>query len=186
MGFIIGIVVLVVLLAIWFFGTYNSLVGLKMKTEEAFSTMDVYLKKRYDLIPNFVETVKGYAAHEQNTLTQVIQARNQAYSSQTVSEKIENENALSGALSRLMVLTENYPQLKADGNFIELQRQLSSMEGELAQSRKYYNAVVKQLNTRIHTFPSMIVAGFMGLSAQKFFEVSGPDERQNVKVDFSK
>ncbi len=182
----IGIIVLVVLLALWFFGTYNSLVHLKMKAEEAFSTIDVYLKKRYDLIPNFVETVKGYAAHEKETLAAVIEARNQAYSSKTISEKVESENNFSGALGRLMVLTEAYPDLKANANFIELQRELSSMEDELAQARKYYNAVIKQLNTKILSFPAMIVASFMGMSTQSFFEVTSAEERQNVKVDFSK
>jgi LemA protein len=182
MAFII-VPVVVVILVIIVIAIYNSLIGLRNKTDEAFATMDVYLKKRYDLIPNLVETVKGYAAHERETLEKVIQARNMAISSQNLDERQQNENMLSGTLRSLFALSESYPQLKADGGFMQLQSQLQQLENEISQSRKYYNAVVKTLNTRVEMFPSNIVARAMGLVKYPYF-MADELERQNIQVKF--
>ncbi|NLP48033.1 MAG: LemA family protein [Clostridiales bacterium] len=157
---------------------------MRNKVEEAFATMDVYLKKRYDLIPNLVETVKGYAKHESETLEKVVQARNLAVGAQTTEEKVAGENILQGTLKSLFALAESYPDLKANENFISLQGQLSQMEGEVANSRKYYNAVVKEFNTRVEVFPSNLVAKLFGFSRKTLFEVEAAEERQNVKVQF--
>lgn len=185
MWYLIALAVVVVLIVIWYVATYNKFVVLKVKIEEAFSTIDVYLKKRYDLIPNLVETVKGYASHESSTFEAVINARSRAHDSSTVEEKIANEGELTRALGRLMVLQENYPQLKADTQFMNLQTQLNSLEGEIAQSRKYYNGVVKSFNTMIISFPSMIVANMAKFEKAEFFIVEQEEERQNVKVSFN-
>lgn len=185
MPYIIAAIALVVLLGLWYAATYNKLVGLKVRVEEAFSTMDVFLKKRYDLIPNLVETVKGYATHESSTLEAVIQARANAQDSKTMQEKIENEGELTKTLGRLMMLTENYPNLKADTQFLNLQNQLQSLEGEISQARKYYNGIVKSFNTVIMSFPSMFVASMAKFEKAEFFNIE-EEERQNVKVSFSK
>ncbi len=179
---IIGIIV--VLILIWFISTYNTLVVWRNKVEEAFSTMDVYLKKRYDLIPNLVETVKGYAKHEQGTLEAVIKARNSALAAPTTADKVEAENQFSGALRQLFALQESYPELKANTNFLELQGDLRLMEGDIANSRKYYNGVCKEFNTKIELFPTNLIAGLLGFRKQPLFTVSDESERQNVKVSF--
>ena len=182
---VILVVAAVALLIIWLVSTYNKLVKRKLKVEEAFSTIDVFLKKRYDLIPNLVETVKGYAAHESETLEKVVSARAKALDSSTIEQKLESEQGLSAALGRLLMVAENYPQLKADVHFTRMMDQLSSLEGEIATSRRYYNAVVKDFNTVIASFPSMIVARMGGFVPEPFF--NAPEgERENVKVDFSK
>ena len=152
--------------------------------EEAWSTIDVQLKKRYDLIPNLVETVKGYAKHESGTLEAVIKARNIAISAKTTDEKINAENALSGTLKSLFKLKEAYPELKANQNFIDLQNQLRNIEDEIASARRYYNAVVREFNTRLEIFPSNIVARRIRLEKQKYFELDSEEERKNVKVQF--
>ncbi|MEG0077521.1 LemA family protein [Anaerorhabdus sp.] len=179
---IIGIIVAVIL--VWAISSYNSFITWKNKVEEAFSTMDVYLKKRYDMIPNLVETVKGYAKHESETLEAVISARNKAASATTIEGKIEAEKGLSGVLGRLFALTESYPDLKANQNFIELQTQIKQMEEEIANSRKYYNGVVKEFNTRCETFPSNLVASIFGFKKQPMFVVTDEVQRENVKVQF--
>ena len=184
MPYLIGFIVFVVLIAFWAISVYNGLIGLKNKVEEAFSTMDVYLKKRYDLIPNLVETVKGYAKHEKETLEAVIQARNTAVSSVGPEAKIANENALTGTLSKLFALAEAYPDLKANTNFIDLQTQLKSLEDEIANARKYYNGTVRQFNTSIQVFPTNLLAAPLGFKKQPLFEVESDTERQNVKVSF--
>ncbi len=180
------IIVLAVVAAVilWFIATYNGFITLKNKIEESFATMDVYLKKRYDLIPNLVETVKGYAGHEKETLSAVIAARNQAVSGNTIDEKIAAEKGLSGALGRLFALTESYPDLKANTNFMDLQGQLKVMEDEIANSRKYYNAVVKQFNTMVESIPSNIVAMIAKFTKRPMFEIEDENERNNVKVSF--
>lgn len=185
MYYAIGIAAVLVLIGIWYAATYNKLVGLKVRVEEAFATIDVFLKKRYDLIPNLVETVKGYASHESETLEAVIQARANAHDSKSIQEKIENEGELTKALGRLMVLTENYPNLKADTQFLNLQNQLQALENEISQSRKYYNGIVKSFNTMILSFPSMFVASLSKFTKAEFFNIE-EEERQNVKVSFSK
>ena len=163
---------------------YNGFIKLKNNCEEAFATMDVYLKKRYDLIPNLVETVKGYAAHEKETLTKVIEARNMAQGAATVEEKIAGENQLQGTLKSLFAIAENYPDLKANQNFLDLQDQLKKVEEDIANSRKYYNAVVKQFNVKCEAFPSNIIAGIFKFEKKAMFEVDSAEERQNVKVSF--
>ncbi|HZJ78602.1 MAG TPA: LemA family protein [Clostridia bacterium] len=174
----------VVIIAIWFISAYNGFVRLRNKVEEAFSTMDVYLVKRYDLIPNLVETVKGYAGHEKDTLEKVISARNMAMNAKTVEDRIEGENAIQGTLKSLFAVAEAYPDLKANTNFMDLQRQLQTMEGEIANSRKYYNAVVKQFNTKTEVFPNNIVAGAFNFSRKPLFEVEDEGQRRNVNVQF--
>lgn len=178
------LLVIIVIILIWFVATYNTFVSLKNKVEEAFSTMDVYLVKRYDLIPNLVETVKGYAKHESETLEGVIKARNAAMNASTPATKIESENQLSGVLSKFMALAESYPELKANTNFLDLQKQLQDMEEEIANSRKYYNGVVKTLNTKCETIPSNIVANICHFEKQPLFVVNDQVQRENVKVQF--
>lgn len=185
-GIIVAAVVVVVLIlgiVIWYISTYNTLQRLKNRVEEGWSTIDVQLKKRYDLIPNLVETVKGYAAHESKTLEAVIAARNAAMTA-TGDGKMAAENALTGTLKSLFALQENYPQLKANTNFMDLQQQLKSIETEIASARRYYNGTVKELNTRIDMFFSGIIARKMRLEKRKYFELDSEEERKNVSVKF--
>lgn len=179
---IIGAVLFI--LVIWVIGSYNGFVKLKNSIEEAFSTMDVYLKKRYDLIPNLVETVKGYASHEKETLERVMAARNMAASATTMEGRVEGENMLQGTLKSLFAVAEAYPDLKANTNFMELQGELRRMEDEIANSRKYYNAVVKSFNTKRELFPATIIAGLFHFEKKPLFEVAEAGERENVKVQF--
>lgn len=178
---LIGIVVIVAFYAI---AQYNGFVKLRNLVEEAFSTMDVYLKKRYDLIPNLVETVKGYAAHESETLEGVIAARNAAGHASTPEARMQAEGDLSQVMGRLFALTESYPDLKANTNFMDLQGQLKTIETEIAQSRKYYNGTVRQYNTKRESFPSNIIAGMFNFTAKPLYEVANVEERENVKVQF--
>lgn len=182
-GLIIVIAVIAVLV-IWFIAMYNGFVKIKNRVDEAFATIDVYLKKRYDLIPNLVETVRGYAAHEQGTLEKVVQARNMAQSASSDQEKIEADNMLSGTLKSLFAVAEGYPDLKANTNFIDLQNQLKAVEEDIANARKYYNAVVREFNTKREVFPSNIIAGMFRFDARPLYEVETAEERQNVKVQF--
>ena len=175
---------LVVAFALYAVGGYNSLVSLRNQVEEAFSTMDVYLTKRYDLIPNLVETVKGYAKHEKETLEAVISARNKAVNATTMEGKIEAENAMSGVIGRLFALAEAYPDLKANTNFLDLQTQLKSIEDDIANARKYFNGVTRQYNTKIEVFPMNILAGIFGFTKKPLFVVADEQQRQNVKVSF--
>ncbi|MCI5897667.1 MAG: LemA family protein [Firmicutes bacterium] len=183
---LLGIILIsiAVILVIWGIGMYNGFIRMKNRIEEAFATMDVYLKKRYDLIPNLVETVKGYAAHESGTLSAVIQARNIASGANTIEGRIEGETMLNGALKNLFAVAEAYPDLKANANFLDLQAQLRSMEDEIAQSRKYYNAVVKEFNTKTEAFPSNLIAGIFHFERRKLFEVNEEAEREAVPVHF--
>ena len=182
----IGIIiaVIVVILVIFVISSYNGFVKLKNKCEEAFATMDVYLKKRYDLIPNLVETVKGYAAHEKETLEKVIAARNAAQGASTIEDKIAGENALQGTLKSLFAVAEGYPELKANTNFLDLQEQLKKIEDDIANARKYYNAVIKEFNTKCEVFPSNIIAGLFHFERKPMFEVGSAEERENVQVKF--
>ena len=181
---IIIVIAIIVILALVVMGSYNGLVKTKNQAEEAFSTMDVYMKKRYDLIPNLVETVKGYASHESQTLQKVTAARNAAMTASSIDEKLKNENALTGTLKSLFAVAESYPDLKANTNFMDLQRQLQTIEEDIANSRKYYNASVKNLNNKIEMFPSSIIAGMFHFEKKPYFEVSSQEERENVKVQF--
>ena len=178
---IIGIIIV---LALIFVGMYNSFIKLKNSCDEAYSTMDVYLKKRFDLIPNLVETVKGYAAHEKETLQNVIAARNNLQNASTTEEKLAGENALQGTLKTLFAVAEAYPDLKANTNFLDLQDQLKGVENDIANSRKYYNAVVKQFNTKCEMFPSNIIAVICHFEKKPMFEVDSAEERKNVEVKF--
>ena len=184
-GIVLGAVALVaIIFLIWYISTHNKFVQLNAQTEEAFSTIDVYLKKRYDLIPNIVSTVKGYAKHESETFIEVTEARAKAMNAVTPDEKVEADKAMTMAIRNFNAVMENYPELKANVNFMDLQSQLKAIESELAQSRKYYNATVKVYNVKVASFPASIVAKAMKLSKKAFFEVSSPEERQNVRVEF--
>lgn len=179
---IIGILVII---GLWLVISRNNFVKVKNQVEEAFSTMDVYLKKRYDLIPNLVETVKGYAKHESETFTKVTAARTAAMNANTIDEKINNENMLSDTLKSLFAVAEAYPQLQANTNFLDLQQQLQLTEGEIANSRKYYNAMVRTFNTMVQSFPSNLIASLFSFKEQPFFEVGSAAERENVQVKFN-
>lgn len=189
-GAIVGIVIaavvviLIVATVAWIISTYNAFIKLRNNVEEGFSTMDVYMKKRYDLIPNLVETVKGYAKHEEETLTKVIQARNMAMNSASPEEKMQNDNALTGTLKTLFAVSENYPQLQANQNFMDLQNQLKSLETEIATSRKYYNGVVKVYENKREVFPSNLIAKWFKFEEKPFYEVDNEEERKAVKVQF--
>ena len=191
-GIIVGAVVLILLILVisivaWWISTRNAFVRLKNKLEEAWATIDVYLKKRYDLIPNLVETVKGFAKHESTTLENVIKARNIAAGATTQQEKIDAANALSGSLRTFLnVVSESYPQLQANANFLDLQNQLKMIENELESARRYYNGVVKSFNTKLEIFPANIVGSRMGEEYKKrpYFEIDNPEERKAVKVQF--
>lgn len=171
------------IVVIWFIATYNHFVSLRNRVEEGFSTMDVYLKKRYDLVPNLVETVKGYAKHESATFENIVKARGMAMGAQTLEERAQGENLLTGSLKSLFALAENYPELKANQSFLDLQAQLNQIETDIVNARKYYNAVVREFNIAREAFPSVLVAGMMHLDKKPMFEIEG-QERQNVKVQF--
>ncbi|MGL4652727.1 LemA family protein [Cetobacterium sp.] len=180
---LIVVLVLLALLVAYGIGIYNKLVKERNFVDEAFSTIDAYLKKRYDLIPNLVETVKGYKDYEGGALERIIAARNRYMSATTTEEKIENENMITGALGRLFSITEAYPELKANQNFMKLQDELVKIEEDILQARKYYNGSVRVYNTMCETFPSLIVANNFGFKKYPFFKVE-EEERQNVKVQF--
>jgi LemA protein len=183
----IGWVILGALVLIVFFlvAMYNGLVRLKVTCDNAWADIDVQLKRRYDLIPNLVETVKGYAAHEKGTLEAVINARNRAMTATGPSDKAQAENMLSGALKSLFALSEAYPQLRAIESFTSLQNSLSQIEDTVQNARRYYNAVVRDLNTKIQQFPTNIFANMLGFKPREFFEVSAPAEREAPKVSFT-
>ena len=171
----------IALLVIYVLVTYNGFVRMKNRVDESFSTMDVYLKKRWDLIPNIVETVKGYAKHEKSTLSEVIKLRNGAYDNMSSDEKIKANQQLSKGITKIMALAEQYPDLKANENFKDLSTQLTKIEDEIANSRKYYNGTVREFNDKVQMFPSNIVANIFGYKAKTMFEAN-EEERKNVKV----
>ncbi len=181
---IIAIVVLVVLIAIYIGTTYNSLIRKRNSVDEAFATMDVYLKKRWDLIPNLVSTVKGYAKHEAETLEKVIAARNGGYNNLSDEEKIEANKELSKGIASINVVAEQYPDLKANQNFMNLQNQLNGTENDIANARKFYNAVVKLYNNKVQMFPSSIIASMFNFKSKQMFAVENTAEREAVKVEF--
>jgi LemA protein len=190
---IVGIIIAVVIilfLVIFYFSNYNGLVGLRNQVKNAWAQIDVQLKRRHDLIPNLVETVKGYAEHERGTLDEVTKARNLAQSlaasNAPVGERAKAEGELSGVLSRLLAVVENYPNLKANQNFLALQEELTSTENKISFSRQYYNDSVLKYNNKIQMFPSNIVASMGNFQASEFFEVKAPEEREPVKVSFAK
>ena len=177
--FLAILVVIVILLV----GMYNSLIQLRVGADNAWSDIDVQLKRRHDLIPNLVETVKGYAAHEKGTFENIAKFRSQAMQATTPGDKAEAENQLSGALESLFAVAENYPQLKASEEFTQLQGSLSQTEDTIQNARRYYNAVVRDLNTKIQSFPTNILAGMFGFQQRQFFEVAATD-REPVAVKF--
>jgi len=181
------IVVVLLVIAIILISMYNGLIRLKNRVDEAWSDIDVQLKRRYDLIPNLVETVKGYATHERETLEKVIKARNDAMAMQTSSDmagKIQAENALSSTLKSIFALSENYPDLKANQNFLELQKELSDTENKIQAARRFYNSNVKDFNTKVQVFPTNIIAKKLGFSDKNFFEITEADQKENIKVKF--
>lgn len=177
------LIAIVVVIVVYIIATYNGLIRLRNLSEEGFSTMDVYMKKRYDLIPNLVETVKAYAKHESETLENVVSARNKAVSAQGIEARQDAEQALNQGLGRLFAVMENYPDLKADRQFLDLQKQLQTVEQDIAQSRKYYNATVRDFNTKCEVFPSVLVAKMFAFEKKPLFEIADV-ERENVKVQF--
>ncbi len=178
---IIGVVVL------WAIGTYNAFIRLQTHKDEAWADIDVQLKRRYDLIPNLINTVKGYASHEEGVFTKVTEARSKAMQAGSVAEHSDADNMLAGALKSLFAVAENYPDLKANTNFLELQRELSDTENKIQSARRFYNGNVKSLNMKIETIPSNIIAKFAKFTKADFFELGeGSVERENVKVDFTK
>ena len=179
-----GIALIAILCILWGIITFNTFTRMKNQLDEAYSTMDVYLTKRYDLIPNLVETVKGYTKHENETLTNVMNARNAAMTATNPEEKIQGEKALTGTLKTLFAVAEAYPNLKADGQFTELTQALKNIESEIASSRKYYNGCVRQYNTKRETFPSSIIANMKKFEKRPLYEVDDEEKRQNVKVQF--
>jgi LemA protein len=182
-----GLIILgiLALLVIFLISMYNGLVRLKIQCDNAWADIDVQLKRRYDLIPNLVETVKGYAAHEKDTLEGVINARNRAMSATGPAEKAQAENMLTGALKSLFALAEAYPQLRAIESFTSLQNSLSQIEDTVQNARRYYNAVVRDLNIKIEQFPTNLFASMLGFKERQFFEVTAAAEREAPKVSFT-
>ena len=181
---VIGLVALVVLIALWVIAVYNGLVRLRNRFQAAWSQIDVQLKRRYDLIPNLVETVKGYAAHERGTLEAVTKARQQAIDASGIAQQAQAENMLTGTLRQLFALSENYPDLKANQNFLALQEELTSTENKIAFARQHYNDVVMRFNTRIEVFPANMIAGHFNFTRQDLFELEEPAARDAPKVSF--
>lgn len=167
------VIVVVVILAAWLVSMYNSLVKMRNNRENAFADIDVQLKQRHDLVPQLVETVKGYAAHEKDTLERVINARNGAIGAKTIDEKIVAENALSSALSGLKITLEAYPDLKANQNFLQLQEEIADLENKLSSVRRYFNSATKEYNNAVETFPSNILAGMFGFRKEVMFDLLG-------------
>ena len=176
------IIAIVLLLTVYILVTYNSLIKLNSIVKEAFSTMDIYLKKRWDLIPNLVEVVKGYAKHEKEILNQVTTLRTNNYQNMSMDKKINVNEQLTQGISKIIAISENYPDLKASQNFLELSRDLTKIEDEIANSRKYYNGSVRIFNTKIQVFPNNIVANIFGFKEANMFEAN-IEEKNNVKVD---
>ncbi|MDD5463816.1 MAG: LemA family protein [Candidatus Moranbacteria bacterium] len=183
MSILLIVLVVLGLFLVFGIGVYNSLVTLKNRVDEAWSDIDVQLKRRYDLIPNLINTVKGYATHEKELFERVTAARTAAMSAGSPAEKQDAENMLSGTLKSLFAVSENYPDLKANQNFLELQRELTDTEDKIQASRRFYNGNVRDFNIKIETFPSNIVAGMLNFTKREFF-AADEAEKENVKVQF--
>ena len=175
---VIAIILFIILYA---FILYNSVIKLNNRVKEAFSTMDVYLKKRWDLIPNIVETVKGYANHEKYTLKEVIELRSNTYDNMSFDEKIKTNENLATSINKLMILAESYPELKANNHFQDLSKQLTKIEDDTANSRKYYNGVIRLYNNKVEMFPNNIFAKLFGYKVKAMFQAN-ENERENVKI----
>ncbi|HXV26920.1 MAG TPA: LemA family protein [Candidatus Paceibacterota bacterium] len=178
------LIAVVAVLALWFVGVFNGLVRWRNRVRESWSDIDVQLKRRYDLIPNLVQTVKGYAEHEKSALEAVISARAKAMGAKSVAEHAEAENMLSGALKNLFALAEAYPDLKAVSAFTELQRELADTENKIQAARRFYNSNVQTFNTKQEVFPTNLVAGMLGFKSAEFFELKEEAAREPVKVQF--
>ena len=176
------ILAIIILIIIYAFILYNNFISLDNKVKEAFSTMDVYLKKRWDLIPNLVETVRGYAKYEEETLTRVTKLRNNVYNEMTNDEKIINNEELSSNVSKIMALKEAYPELKANENFIDLSNKLTKIEDDIANARKYYNGTVRIYNNKVQMFPNNIFAKIFNYKTKRMFEASLED-KQNIRIE---
>ena len=183
MGWIIALAV-VVLIVLWLVGIYNQLVRKRTMKDEAWSGMDVQLKRRYDLIPNLVETVKGYAGHEEKVFTEVTEMRSRAMDATGVADKAAAENQLNATLKTLFAVAEAYPELKANTNFLDLQAKLADLEDQIQMARRYYNGTVRDYNIMCETFPSVFVASMFGFQKAEFFELEGAEEREAPKVSF--
>jgi len=179
---ILAIIVVIAFVAV---GMYNGLIKLRNTSEQAWSDVDVQLKRRHDLIPNLVETVKGYATHEKETFEQVVQARNQAMNASSPEDKAQAENFLQSTLKSLFALAEAYPDLKANQNFLDLQDELSKIEEQIQLARRYYNAVVRDLNTKIETVPSNFIANMFHFEKKEYFELDSEEERHTPQVSFN-
>jgi len=175
---------IVILLALWIIFAFNDLVKLKNRAKESWADIDVQLKRRYDLIPNLVETVKGYASHEREVFEKVIEARSRAMGAKTIKEKGEAENFLSSTLKSLLAVVENYPELKTSQNFLELQRELRDTEDKIQAARRFYNSNVRDLNIKVESFPSNIIASSFGFGKMELFELETVAEREAPKVEF--
>ena len=184
MPFIYTILIVIIVVILWIVAVYNSLVRKKIRAKEAWSDIDVQLKRRYDLIPNLISTVRGYAAHERELFEKVTEARTRAMNAATPGEKARTENALSGTLKTLFAVSENYPELKASQNFLELQRELRDTEDKVQAARRFYNGNVRDLNIKIESFPSNIVANMFGFQKMELFEIEQAVEKEAPKVQF--
>ena len=180
------LIIVLVLIVLWAISVYNSLIALRNRVKDQWAQIDVQLKRRFDLIPNLVETVKGYMAHESDVLTKVAELRTSWASASSVKEKSELDTQLSGALKTIMAVSENYPELKANENFSQLQEELQNTENKIAFSRQFYNDSVTMYNTKLEVFPSNIIASMFGFKPEEFFKVESEEARKNVKVDFNK
>lgn len=188
MIFVWIVIAIVVVLALWVVGVYNGLIRLRNRTKEAWSDIDVQLKRRHDLIPNLIETVKGYASHEAQVFQNVTEARAKAISAQesgNIAEAGKSENMLSGALKSLFAVAESYPELKANQNFLELQRELADTEDKIQAARRFYNGNVRDFNTKLEVFPNSVLAGMFSFKSFEFFQVESEEEKAVPKVDFS-
>lgn len=182
---ILYLVLAIIIIALfWLIGVYNGLIKLRNRVKEAWSDIDVQLKRRYDLIPNLMETVKGYMKHEEGVLTKVTEARSQAMSAKGVEAKGKAENMLSETLKSLFAVAENYPDLKASQNFLQLQDEISDTENKIQASRRFYNGQVRDFNTKIQIFPNNLIAGILNFKAENFFAIENDKERENVQVKF--
>ena len=183
--FLLIVIALIAIVVLWLIGVFNSLVRMRNRVREASSDIEVQSKRRFDLIPNLVETVKGYAGHEKETLEKLTAARAGVASAKgSVTEKAGAENMLSETLKTLFAVSENYPDLKANANFLELQRELSDTENKMMAARRFYNGTVNDLNTKIETFPTNTIAGMFGFKQEKFFELANEAEKEAVAVKF--
>lgn len=179
-------IAIIVLLVIWVISVYNGLISSRQKVDNAWSQIDVQLQRRFDLIPNFVETVKGYMTHEQETFEKIAKLRTSWANASSISDKAALDNQLSETLKTIMAVSENYPELKANQNFMQLSQELKNTEDKISFSRQFYNDAATMYNTKIQVFPSNIIAGIFNFTSRSLFQTENDEARKNVKVDFSK